>query len=101
MPTNTSARWPWKIKWSLNNVSVVSGQDQYCSKQYQALLAKHDLICSMSGKGNCYDNAAIESFFGRYKTSAVRDHVFANEAQVRANVFDYIEVFYNRYILNK
>ncbi len=51
----------------------------------------------MSGKGNCYDNAAMESFFGRCKTAAVRDHVFTTEAQVRANVFDYIEVFYNRY----
>ena len=39
----------------------------------------------------------MESFIGRYKTAAVRDHVFANEAQVRANVFNYIEVFYNRY----
>ncbi len=39
----------------------------------------------------------MESFFGRYKTAAVRDHVFANEAQVRANVCNSIEVFYNRY----
>ncbi len=39
----------------------------------------------------------MESFFGRYKTAAGRDHVFANEAQVRANVFNSIEVFYNRY----
>jgi transposase InsO family protein len=51
----------------------------------------------MSRKGNCYDNAAMESFFGRYKTTAVRDHVFRDEAQLRAIVFEYIEVFYNRY----
>jgi len=69
----------------------------YASDRYQRLLAKLKMHPSMSGKGNCYDNAAMESFFGRYKTAAVRDHVFANEAQVRANVFDYIEVFYNRY----
>jgi putative transposase len=47
--------------------------------------------------GNRYDNAAMESSFGHYKTSTVRDHVFDNEDQVRANVFNYIEVFYNRY----
>jgi transposase InsO family protein len=52
---------------------------------------------SMSAKGNCYDNAAMESFFGRYKTSSVRGHVFADESELRANVFDYIEMFYNRF----
>jgi len=39
----------------------------------------------------------MESFYGRYKTSTVRDHIFKNEDEVRANVFEYIEVFYNRY----
>jgi transposase InsO family protein len=69
----------------------------YASDRYQRLLAKLKMHPSMSAKGNCYDNASMESFFGRYKTAAVRDHVFANEEQVSANVFDYIEVFYNRY----
>ena len=69
----------------------------YASDRYQRLLTKLKMQPSMSAKGNCYDNAAMESFFGRYKTAAVRDHVFANETQVRANVFKYIEVFYNRY----
>lgn len=69
----------------------------YASDRYQRLLARLKMHPSMSGKGNCYDNAAIESFFGRYKTAAVRDHVFASETEVRANVFNYIEVFYNRY----
>ena len=44
---------------------------QYCSKRYQALLSKHDLICSMSGKGNCYDNACAESFFHTLKVEMV------------------------------
>lgn len=44
---------------------------QYCSRQYQALLDKHDLICSMSGKGNCYDNACAESFFPTFKVELV------------------------------
>ena len=68
----------------------------YASDRYQRILARLQMQPSMSRKGNCYDNAAMESFFGRYKTSSVRDHIFANEDQVRANVFEYIEVFYNR-----
>ena len=51
----------------------------------------------MSAKGNCYDNAAMESFYGRYKSSSVGDHVFDSENDLRANVFEYIEVFYNRF----
>jgi transposase InsO family protein len=69
----------------------------YALDRYQRLLARFRMHPSMSGKGNCYDNAAMKSFSARYKTAAVRDHVFTSEAQVRANVFDYIEVFYNRY----
>lgn len=81
-------------------VGVVHHSDRgstYASDRYQRLLARLKMHPSMSAKGNCYDNAAMESFFGRYKTAAVRDHIFVNETQVRANVFDYIEVFYNRY----
>lgn len=51
----------------------------------------------MSAKGNCYDNAAMESFYGRYKSSSVRGHIFADENELRTNVFEYIEVFYNRF----
>lgn len=69
----------------------------YASDRYQRLLAQFKMNPSMSRQGNCYDNAAMESFYGRYKTSSVRDHVFADEAALRANVFDYIEVFYNRF----
>jgi transposase InsO family protein len=69
----------------------------YASDRYQRLLARLKMHPSMSRKANCYDNAAMESFFGRYKTASVRDHIFANEDQIRANVFEYIEVFYNRY----
>lgn len=69
----------------------------YASDRYQRLLAALKMHPSMSGKGNCYDNAAMESFFGRYKSSSVRGHSFANQDELRANVFEYIEVFYNRY----
>ena len=44
---------------------------QYCSRVYQKLLKKHDLICSMSAKGNCYDNACAESFFHSLKVEAI------------------------------
>jgi putative transposase len=69
----------------------------YASDCYQRLLAKFKMNPSMSRKGNCYDNAAMESFYGRYKTSSVRDHIFADETALRANVFEYIEIFYNRF----
>ncbi len=69
----------------------------YASKQYQKLLHCFAMKPSMSAKGNCYDNAAMESFYGRYKSSSVRGHVFADETELRANVFEYIEVFYNRF----
>lgn len=69
----------------------------YASNRYQELLRSFSLKASMSAKGNCYDNAAMESFYGRYKSSSVRGHIFANENELRANVFEYIEVFYNRF----
>ena len=69
----------------------------YASHTYQQLLGRHSMKSSMSAKGNCYDNAAMESFYGRYKTSSVRKHVFAGEDEVRTNAFEYIERFYNRF----
>lgn len=69
---------------------------QYCSRQYQGLLAKHDLICSMSGKGNCYDNACAESFFHTLKVELVHGESFAARETMRRAVFEYIEVDYNR-----
>ena len=69
---------------------------QYCSRVYQALLAKHDLICSMSGKGNCYDNAVAESFFHTLKVEIIHGESFATRETMRRAVFEYIEVDYNR-----
>lgn len=69
----------------------------YASYEYQRLLRSFGIQQSMSAKGNCYDNAAMESFYGRYKTSSVRGRVFLDQDDVRANVFEYIEVFYNRF----
>lgn len=67
---------------------------QYASDDYQELLQENNLTCSMSRKGNCYDNAMIESFFGTLKTEL--DETFIDQHQARAKLFDYIEVFYNR-----
>ena len=69
----------------------------YASNKYQGLLRSFAIKPSMSAKGNCYDNAAMESFYGRYKSSSIRNHIFADENELRANVFEYIEVFYNRF----
>lgn len=69
---------------------------QYCSTAYQALLSKHELICSMSATGNCYDNACAESFFHTLKVEAVHGIRFATREQMRQGVFEYIEVDYNR-----
>lgn len=69
----------------------------YASYEYQKLLDHLAIRQSMSAKGNCYDNAAMESFYGRYKTSSVRGRVFNDDDELRSNVFEYIEVFYNRF----
>jgi transposase InsO family protein len=55
------------------------------------------MLSSMSAKGNCYDNAAMESFFGRFKVSTVRDEVYPGESSLRSVVFEYVEPFYNMY----
>lgn len=68
---------------------------QYASGEYQALLARHGIVASMSRTGNCWDNAAMESFFATLKAELPQIE-FANHAEARSAVFDYIERFYNR-----
>ena len=69
---------------------------QYASDDYQALLTKAEMIGSMSRKGNCDDNAPVESFFGTLKTELVFHHQYATWAEARLDIFEYIEIFYNR-----
>ena len=69
----------------------------YASAQHREELEKFGIKQSMSAKGNCYDNAAMESFYGRYKTSSVGKLIFADLEALRANVFEYIECYYNGY----
>lgn len=69
---------------------------QYVSGEYRRLLAQAGLRQSMSGRGNCYDNAQAESFFARFKTELVEGGVFETAAEARSESFSYIEGYYNR-----
>ena len=67
---------------------------QYAGHRLRDLLLRHDMTQSMSGKGNCYDNAVAESFFGTLKTEL--GHSYESRSVARQEIFEYIEVFYNR-----
>lgn len=69
---------------------------QYCSKDYQALLQKYGMVCSMSRKGNCYDNACAETFFSTIKCELIYHKTYKTRAEAQQDIFWYIEVFYNR-----
>ena len=69
---------------------------QYTSDDFRDELDKHGIQCSMSGRGNCYDNAVVESFFGLLKRERVNRVRYRTRDEAKADVFDYIEVFYNR-----
>jgi len=69
---------------------------QYACREYEELATMHGIERSMSGAGNCYDNAAMESFFSSLKTEWVNDKKYATREEARASIFEYIEVFYNR-----
>ena len=68
---------------------------QYTSEQFQRLMADHGITCSMSRSGNVWDNAAMESFFSSLKTERTARKVYRTRDDARADVFDYIERFYN------
>jgi transposase InsO family protein len=78
---------------------VIVHSDQgstYASNDYQALLKEKKLVCSMSRRGNCWDNAVAESFYGSLKNEWVNWEDYATRDQAKKSVFNYIEVFYNR-----
>jgi transposase InsO family protein len=68
---------------------------QYVSEQFQRLMADSGIICSMSRSGNVWDNAAMESFFSSLKTERIERKIYRTRNEARADVFDYIERFYN------
>ena len=81
----------------VKDVIVHSDQGStYASGSYQKLLKEHDLVCSMSRKGECLDNAVAESFFGTLKTELVDDEDYRTHKEAKQSLFEYIEVFYNR-----
>jgi putative transposase len=69
---------------------------QYASGDYRQALGDAGLIASMSRRGNCYDNATMESFWATLKLELVYRRCFETRAQARMQIFDYIETFYNR-----
>ena len=69
---------------------------QYASEHYQRTLTTHGIACSMSRRGDCWDNAPAESFFATLKKELVHHEVYETRTEARASLFEYIEVFYNR-----
>jgi transposase InsO family protein len=69
---------------------------QYCAHDYRRLLTQFGMRCSMSRKGNCYDNAPMESFWGTLKTELVHHRRYETRAQAKSEITEYIEIFYNR-----
>jgi putative transposase len=69
---------------------------QYASKKYRRILVFYGFKQSMSRKGNCWDNACMESFFGTLKTELVYHESYKTRSVARLSIFDYIETFYNR-----
>ena len=69
---------------------------QYMSDDYRELLKRHGIRCSMSGKGSCYDNAVVESFFASLKRERTKRRKYRSWDEARGDVFDYIERYYNR-----
>ncbi|WP_203321531.1 IS3 family transposase [Pseudoxanthomonas beigongshangi] len=80
-----------------SEVVIHSGQGvQYGSDDWRRFCREHGLEVSMSRRGNCWDNSVAESFFSSLKKERVRGRVYSSREEARSDVFDYIEVFYNR-----
>ena len=69
---------------------------QYCSREYRNLLDEHGIKASMSGKGNCFDNAPMESFWGTLKQELIHHRHYRSRREAMEDITEYIEVFYNR-----
>ena len=69
---------------------------QYCSQAYRQHLNQHQFQCSMSRKGNCYDNAPIESFWGSLKNELIHQTQYESRVRARGEIVEYIKIFYNR-----
>ena len=90
------------LRWPIGSANPIRGLihhsdrgSQYASYDYQDLLDSYGMVCSMSRKGDCWDNAVVESFFRSLKTERTDDTVYRTRGEARRDVFDYIEMFYN------
>ncbi|MBF0384202.1 MAG: IS3 family transposase [Magnetococcales bacterium] len=86
----------WKRKPSQGLMVHSDRGSQYASHKFQGLLKTHSYVCSMSRKGNCWDNAPAESFFHTLKTELVNLSQYKTREEAKKDIFEYIEVFYNR-----
>ena len=83
----------------LPGASLVAHSDrgsQYASEHYQRLLSSHGITCSMSRRGNCWDNAPMGSFSASLKKELTHGESYATREEARASIFEYIEIFFNR-----
>jgi putative transposase len=69
---------------------------QYCADDYRKLVKQFGMLASMSRKGNCYDNAPMESFWGSLKNELIHHQRYATRADAETAIKEYIEIFYNR-----
>jgi len=81
----------------LNEIATIPDNFVLVLDDYQALLTQYQMVGSMSRKGNCYDNAPMESFFGTFKVELIFDRDYTTRNEARLDIFEYIEVFYNRF----
>jgi len=86
----------WRRKMPRNVIIHSDRGSQYCSHEYQKILAENGFICSMSKKGDCYDNASMESWNHSLKVEAIHGEKFLTRSDAKNHVFDYIDVYYNR-----
>jgi len=86
----------WKRKPDKGLLWHTDRGSQYASESHRTLLKLHGIRQSMSRKGNCWDNAVSESFFHTLKTELVHHQRYQTRAEAKQDVFEYIEVFYNR-----
>lgn len=86
----------WRRKMPRGVIIHSDRGSQYCSHDYQQLLADNGFICSMSKRGDCYDNASMESWNHSFKVEAIHGEKFSTRVHAKNHVFDYIDVYYNR-----
>ena len=85
----------WKRKPKPGLIVHSDQGSQYTGHEWQKFIKDHELVCSMSRRGNCHDNAVAESFFQLLKRERIKRKIYATRDDARADVFDYIELFYN------